>query len=122
MNRQCLTLGVGAILLVLGSMASVLAGENSQFASVFPVDKANLVSIGRNPYFILEPGYRLQFNAEDAALVVTVLDETKTVDGVETRVVEERETEGGELITYESGRDFVKNVQTSNMVHVSTAP
>ena len=25
----------------------------------FPVDKANLSDTGRNPYFILEPGYRL---------------------------------------------------------------
>jgi len=93
-----MTLGFVVILLVLGSMASVWAeeaGKNAQFASVFPVAKTNLVSIGRNPYFILEPGYRLQFKAEDAALVVTVLDETKTVDGVETRVVEERETESG---------------------------
>ena len=104
-----------AILLVLGSMAVVLAEENSQFASVFPVDKANLVTSGRNPYFILEPGYRFQFKAEDAALVVTVLDETKTVDGVETRVIEERETESGELI--EVSRNYFAIDKTTNDVY-----
>ena len=31
-------------------------------------------------------------------LVITVLNETKVVDGVETRIVEEKETEGGNLI------------------------
>ena len=33
-----------------------------------------------------------------AQLIITVLNETKKVDGVETRVVEERETKGGQLI------------------------
>ena len=31
-------------------------------------------------------------------LTMTVLDETKIVDGIETRVLEERETEGGNLV------------------------
>jgi hypothetical protein len=63
----------------------------------FPVDKANLADTGRNPYFILEPGYRLTLaNAKDT-LIVTVLEDTKLVDGVKTRVVEERETKGGKL-------------------------
>ena len=31
-------------------------------------------------------------------MIITVLDETRMVDGVETRVVEERETKGGNLI------------------------
>jgi hypothetical protein len=63
----------------------------------FTVDKANLVDAGRNTYFILEPGYRLTFENGKDTLTVTVLDETKMVDGVKTRVVEERETEGGKL-------------------------
>jgi hypothetical protein len=52
---------------------------------------------GENPYFILKPGYVMEYRSEEAHLVVTVLGETKIVDGVETRVVEERETHGGEL-------------------------
>lgn len=56
---------------------------------------------GRNPFFILEPGYQLVLkgkeDGEKVVLTITVLDETKTVDGVETRIVEERETSGGKL-------------------------
>lgn len=63
----------------------------------FGIDKADLSSTGSNPYFVLEPGYQLSFEGKKASLTITVLDETKTIDGVETRVVEERETEDGKL-------------------------
>jgi len=70
----------------------------------FNLSKRTLLSKGTNPYFILEPGFQLAFASEDAKLVITVLDETVDVDGVETRVVEEREWENGELI--EVSRNF----------------
>jgi hypothetical protein len=79
---------------LLGTLA---AGENDGFRTSFPVAKASLVSRGRNPYFVLEPGSRLRYAHGKASLTVTVLDETKTVDGVETRVVEEREEKGGRV-------------------------
>jgi len=63
----------------------------------FPVNKADLTDIGTNPYFILQPGHRLCLEHGKAALTITVLDETKVVDGVKTRIVEERETEDGQL-------------------------
>jgi hypothetical protein len=73
--------------------------ESGQWKDSFDVDKADLVSTGKNPFFILEPGYVLKFKGKDGdELVITVLNETKTVDGVETRVVEERETKNGELV------------------------
>ena len=62
------------------------------------MDKADLASGGSNPYFILEPGYQLVYKSKDGDLTITVLNETKVVDGVETRVVEERENEDGRLI------------------------
>lgn len=71
--------------------------ETRLFTDQFPEEKGELVSIGRNPYFILEPGYTLTLeNPKDKELlVITVLDQTKMVDGVETRIVEERETVDG---------------------------
>lgn len=58
--------------------------------------KGNLVSSGENAFFILKPGYRLEYKGGDkTALVITVLDETKLVDSVVTRVVEEIETKDG---------------------------
>lgn len=64
----------------------------------FPIEKDELVPTGRNPYFILEPGYSLVLEGGGAQLIITVLSETMKVDGVETRVVEERETKGGKLV------------------------
>ncbi|MGH7352005.1 MAG: hypothetical protein ACREJJ_06470 [Candidatus Methylomirabilales bacterium] len=62
------------------------------------MEKGELVPTGRNPYFILEPGYTLVLEGGDLQVIITVLSETRMVDGVETRVVEERETKGGKLI------------------------
>ncbi len=76
----------------------------SQWKDVFPVDKANLADTGRNMFFILEPGYLLQFTDRGTTLTITVLSETKTVDGVTTRVVEEREEKKGQLL--EVSRNF----------------
>jgi hypothetical protein len=65
----------------------------------FKVDPGELATTGENRYFILRPGYRLTLEGKEsgraARLVITVLDETKNLGGVETRVVEERETSGG---------------------------
>ena len=60
-------------------------------------------STGRNPFFILEPGYVLTLSERNDEggqpdLVITVEDETRMVDGVETRVVTEKESEKGEIV------------------------
>jgi hypothetical protein len=71
------------------------------FRDKFDVDKKNLSSTGRNPYWILEPGYEAVFESakgqEKVVLTVSVLSETKLVDGVETRVVEEKELTDGKV-------------------------
>ena len=74
------------------------AVDDSGWTSRFAVDPADLAATGRNPWFVLEPGYSLTLEDGDEQLVITVLDETRTIDGVETRVVEERESEAGQLV------------------------
>jgi len=64
----------------------------------FHVEPGELASTGRNPYFILEPGYALLLADGAEQLTITVLDETRTLGGVDTRIVEERETNGGRLV------------------------
>ncbi len=68
----------------------------------FDVDKSSLSSRGDNTFFILRPGYQLKLSGEEngrkVVLIVTVLNETRIVDGVETRVVEERESQDGALV------------------------
>ena len=63
-----------------------------------------LVSTGRNRYFVLEPGFQIVLEGRNAKLTVTVLDQTKNVHGVATRIVEEREWENGQLA--EVSRNF----------------
>jgi len=72
------------------------------YLDTFDVGPKDWASSGSNSYFILEPGYVLELKGEehgkDVHLVVTVTNETKVVDGVETRVVEERESEDDEVV------------------------
>ncbi|MCX5683650.1 MAG: hypothetical protein NT049_08200 [Planctomycetota bacterium] len=68
-----------------------------KFQDAFKVDKAKLSDTGAGTYFILVPGYKLTLQDGKDTLVITVLDETKTVDGVKCRIVEERETKDGKL-------------------------
>jgi len=86
----------------------------SKWTRDFGIDKSDLSSTGSNPYFILKPGYQLVFEDEDAQLIITVLNETKIVDEVETRVVEERETEKGKLV--EISRNYFAISKTTNSV------
>jgi len=94
-------IGVFAIIaLVVFAAIAVVAAQpaaRQDFRSTFDVDKASLADRGQNTYFILEPGYRQHFQHGSNTLTISVLTDTKVVDGVTTRVVEERETEGGEL-------------------------
>jgi hypothetical protein len=84
-------------------------GEDEQeYTDTFYLDGCEWSSTGGNLLFSLEPGTQqvLQGEAdgENLEVIVTVLDETETVAGIETRVVEERESEGGELV--EVSRNF----------------
>jgi hypothetical protein len=75
------------------------------FQDQFAVAQCALSPSGRNPYFILEPGYQLVLRGKNRTkLEITVLDETREVAGVQTRVVIEREYENGKL--YEVSRNF----------------
>src|SRR2546423_11220852 len=90
-------LGVGIV--ALGACA-----WTGEWTSAFLTEPDELASTGRNPYFILEPGYTLVLEGGGVQLVITVLNETKKDDGVETRVAEERETKAGKLL--EGARNF----------------
>lgn len=102
-----LLLAAACVMLMAGVVtgaekAAKKAGRGDGFAKTFGEAKADLGPTGRNDYFILEPGYTLTLegteDGKEAKLVITVLPETKTVDGVPTRVVEERESQGGKVV------------------------
>ncbi len=109
---------LGLVVVTLASRL-VLADEKphkaDEWTSDFSADRDTLTSTGKNPYFILEPGYQLVFEDEDEKVVKTVLDETKTVDGIECRVVEERETKKGNLA--ELSRNYFAISRRTNSVY-----
>ena len=72
-------------------------GTDSKWQRDFDLKSCNMVTTGKNQYFILEPGYQTVLEDEETKVQITVLDETKTVNGVLTRVIEEREWKKGEL-------------------------
>ena len=88
---------------IFGSI-SVMA-QSRAFTEQLMQDGCTFETIGRNRYFILEPGYQLVLeNMSGDRLVVTVLNETRKIGVVETRVVEENESRNGK--TTEISRNF----------------
>jgi hypothetical protein len=90
-------------------VAAVVAGTACGSSPPVPspnatVTPGQLTDRGRNPFFVLEPGFRQTYTGGDGRLVITVLDQTELVDGVTTRVIEERETRGSALV--ELSRNF----------------
>ena len=88
-------------LLPLAFCAAALGADAPKFTDTFAVEKGDLSSKGKSEYFVLQPGFVAVFEGKEdgkkTVLTITVTDETKTVDGVETRVVEEKETASGEV-------------------------
>jgi hypothetical protein len=89
------------------------------FTDTFDVDVKDLSPTGRNPYFILEPGYQLVLEGgviiRKLELIITVLDETKKIGDVEARVVEEREIIGGK--EKEVSRNYFAICRKTNSVY-----
>lgn len=112
--RVFITVGVAAS--ALGALAPIVRDRQDPFTQAFEVSKADLRSIGRNPYWILEPGFSAVFEGDGERLVITVLRETRVVDGVETRVVEERETKDGKLVEV-SRNYFAISAKTSDVYY-----
>jgi hypothetical protein len=83
--------------------------EDAAFSRVFFPSDCHWVSAGAHPFFRLEPGFRVTLAGEDdgeeVRVVTTVLDELRSVSGVMTRVVEEREWVDRELV--EVSRSFL---------------
>lgn len=76
----------------------------ADFVKDFPIDKDELVTTGRNTYFILEPGYFQVMESGELKLTMTVTNQTKKIGDFEVRVVEEKTTAKGKLI--ENNRSY----------------
>ena len=86
------------------------------WAEDFGVANCKMTAAGRSAYFVLEPGYQQVLEKGPLRLQITVLDDTKVVDGVTTRVVEEREWDKGVL--HEVSRNYYAMCeQTQDVLH-----
>lgn len=75
------------------------AADPDGYTRSFGESPDDFASTGRNDFFILDPGWVQEYRSDSGktVLLISVLQETKLVDGVETRVVEEREMDDGEV-------------------------
>ena len=103
---------VATLCLVILSLCVNSLAQNKptgkQFTESFMQDSCSFQTTGRNNFFILEPGYQLVLEGiegkDKIKLVITVLNETKKIGNIETRIVEENETANGK--TVEISRNF----------------
>jgi len=100
--------------------ATLAAAAEKPFTGKFAVAPGEWSSTCSNAYFILEPGRTLVLEGKEGGkhtvLTVTVLDETVKVAGVETRVVEERETVNGQLVEL-SRNYFAASTKTKDIYY-----
>lgn len=93
---------IAAAMAASGIPAYGATGNNEGWEDTFDLENCRFSASGANSYFFLDPGYKLSLGGDvegaEVELTITTLNETKIVNGTETRVVEERQTEDGELV------------------------
>ncbi len=115
MRRFCFLAVIFSTVLFASEAFKAQKTVDKTWAADFSLEKPDLGPTGRNPYFILEPGYVLTLADGDERLIITVMNETRLIDGVQTRVVEERESKGGHLT--EISRNFFAISKRTNSVY-----
>ncbi|HEX6203077.1 MAG TPA: hypothetical protein VF100_08755 [Thermoanaerobaculia bacterium] len=98
------------------------AAHEPEFTQDFDRERCTFVPFSNNPWFPLWPGYSVVLEGEEEdegevvelEVVLSVLTDTELVDGVLTRVVEERESEDGELV--EVSRNFMAECRETGAV------
>lgn len=101
---------------------TIAQAQGTDFTTNLGREGCTFTSVGMNRYFPLTPGLVLELEGEseedgetvEVSLLLSVLGETREVDGVLTRVVEEREFEDGELV--EVSRNFMATCRETGAV------
>jgi len=81
---------------------TTLTNKTTGWMTSFNLEKCNIASKGENSYFILMPGHQLILRGQEdnktIEMSVTVLNDTKVINGIELGIVEEKSVENGELV------------------------
>ena len=75
-----------------------LAGQSvalDDWQDEFKLSSRKLSDTGESKYFVLTPGFQIVLANADTTLTLKVLNETKTINNISTRVVEEKEEQNG---------------------------
>jgi len=78
--------------------------QTKKWTESFGQENCTFSSVGRNRFFSLEQGHQLVLESSSEKVVITVLEQTKKIGNVKTRVIEEREEKNGKLA--EVSRNF----------------
>jgi hypothetical protein len=79
--------------------------KDAGWKQTFDVEKSTLSPTGNNPFIPLQPGKVLKLTNGKDTLTVTILPDTKVIDGVRCGILEEKETKNGQL--EEISRNFM---------------
>lgn len=113
-TRHALLFALTVIWLIAVTSGFTPQAAAGRWTSAFDIPADDWTNTGRNPYFILEPGYTLVLASGTGQLTITVLEGTRRIDGVDTRVIEERETDAGGPV--EVSRNFYAMSRRTNSV------
>ncbi|MBC7382131.1 MAG: hypothetical protein H7296_03950 [Bacteroidia bacterium] len=116
-------LSFGLLVLCMGPFNATAQIKNKmeakEFSEFFQQQNCSFETTGKNEYFILEPGYQLVLegieDAKQVRLIITVLNETKLIGNVETRIVEENESVNGK--TAEISRNYYAFCKQTGSIH-----
>ncbi len=101
-----------------GSVIQTDAAKRKKFTDEFRIEDCTFATVGANPYFILDPGYQIVLEGKEGKdlvnVTIKVTNQTKVVDGVLTRVVEEKEMKDGEL--YEISLNYFAHCEETSSV------
>jgi hypothetical protein len=93
------------LIALVGAVVGMSAFLAQDWQGAVAIAHRPLTPTGAAPYSLLIPGFQLILASRSATLTFTVLEETKAINGIVTRVVEEREDRYGTV--YEMSRNFV---------------
>jgi hypothetical protein len=116
-------LSVALVAFVAVALAAPFAAAHEpEYTRDFDRERCTFVPFSNNPWWPLWPGYSVVLEGEEEdegevlelEVIVSVLTDTELVDGVLTRVVEERELENDELV--EVSRNFFAECRETGAV------
>ena len=116
MNTHPLPLRTHLFVFLVVVLPLCVSASPQAWQEEFNIPSRTLTTTGKSKFFVLMPGYQIVLADEETTLTFTVLNETKKVGDVVTRVVEEKEVVNGNVA--EIAKDyFAMDPKTGDVFH-----